>query len=108
MKFEHKIAIYVPSTVYAHVPTDNSEIVSGLLKTLSEYFGGATAVPGKGAYVTDSGELVTEDVTICYAFVERAKVKIATDVAVEEAKRVRDQMRQECVMVEIDGVAHLI
>lgn len=45
-----KVAIYVPSTTDVNVPTDDKE---------SEWFGG---------WVSNSGALVVENVTIVYAF----------------------------------------
>lgn len=55
-----KVAIYVPST------TD--VFVNKVMTKFSEWFGGCTSTPAVGGWVSNSGALVVENVTIVYAF----------------------------------------
>ena len=63
-----KVAIYVPSTTEVNVPTDNKEFVNKVMTKFSEWFGGCTSTPAVGGWVSNSGALVVENVTIVYAF----------------------------------------
>lgn len=63
-----KVAIYVPSTTDVNVPTDNKKFVNKVMTKFSEWFGGCTSTPAVGGWVSNSGALVVENVTIVYAF----------------------------------------
>lgn len=108
MRLAHKFGIYVPSTTDVNTHTDNAAKVAETLSFLSGLFGGATAQKSSGAWVSDSAGLVLEDVTICYAYcttVQRFKYLRAVK---EYAKRLRDDMKQDAVSVEIDRALVLV
>lgn len=108
MAFKHSFRIYVPSTVSVDTPVDNSAAVSGCLSFLSGLFGGATALRASGAWVSDSAGLVVENVTICYAFCGLRAFLRGRRAVLDYAKKVRDDMKQEAVSVEIDGRLYLV
>ena len=58
-----KITVYVPATVSVDQEIDNAAYVERVARTLSACFGGATASPVRGYWVSDSGELVKESTT---------------------------------------------
>jgi len=66
-----KVAIYVPSTMHDEPAPENvvNYYVNDTLKKLSVLFGGATATRAVGSwYSTELNKLITENITICYAF----------------------------------------
>lgn len=100
---KHKFSIYVPSTVNINETTDNTEKVRETLVFLSGLFGGATSTAASGAWVSDSAGLVVEDVTICYAFCSFWQMLRNRKTVKAYAARIREEMQQDAVSVEIDG-----
>ena len=103
MAFRFSFKIYVPSTVSVNHSVDNSGAVAGCLSFLSSRFGGATSTAARGAWVSDSAGLVVEDVTICYAFTNLRGFLTGRRAVLDYAKKLRDDMKQEAVSVEING-----
>jgi len=100
---KHQFRIYVPGTVAVDTAVDNSAAVAGCLSFLSNQFGGATAIEGAGAWLSSSAGLVTEKITICYAFTNLAGLFRGRRAVLDYAKKLRDDMSQEAISVEIDG-----
>ena len=100
--------IYVPSTVNVNTAVDNSAAVAGCLSFLSGLFGGATSTPARGAWLSDSAGLVLEDVTICYAFTNFWGFLRGRRAVLDYAKKLRDDMQQEAVSVEINGRLYFV
>lgn len=67
----NKVSIYVPSTYHDEPAPENivAYYIQDTLKKLSVMFGGATATAATGSYYSDElKKLITENITICYAF----------------------------------------
>ena len=60
------------STVSVDQEIDNAAYVERVARTLSACFGGATASPVRGYWVSDSGELVKESTTMVFAYCSSA------------------------------------
>lgn len=102
---KHRVAVYVPSTTNVNVRLDERtalEWENSALTLLSTLFGGATAMPVRGGWVTNEGTLVTENVTIVYAFVNDLTTDSLLKVR-EFVLRMKVALGQEAVAVEIDG-----
>ena len=104
----HIFKIYVPSTTDVNNAINNAEKVRNTLVFLSDMFGGATATEARGAWVSNSAGLVLEDVTICYAFTTLTGKLRNRRKIMEYAARLRDEMRQEAISVEIDGRLYFV
>jgi hypothetical protein len=76
-----RVAITVPSTVNVDQSGGSlqKEWVDRVLEKLSGLFGGATAIPGVGAWVSDVKGLVKEDVVIVHSFMSKGKLEEAKD-----------------------------
>lgn len=98
-----KVAIYVPSTTDVNVPTDNKEFVNEVMTKFSEWFGGCTSTPAVGGWVSNSGSLVVEKVTIVYAFCTPESFGEHFEEVVQLATTIRDEMKQEAVTLEYNG-----
>lgn len=105
----HAVAVYVPST-YRDKPAPAAaveEAVAYTLRELAARFGGATAYTARGAWIDARGALIEEAVTVCRSFAETVTPEDADAVA-EIAERIREEMQQDAVTIEIDGAAGFI
>lgn len=98
-----EIAIFVPSTVDVDKEIDNSQYVKTTLAKLSSIFGGATAQTAYGGWVAESGNLVTEKVTIVYANCTSEQLENNIAECVDYAKQLCKKMSQECISVRVNG-----
>lgn len=98
-----KVAIYVPSTTDVNVPTDNKKFVNKVMTKFSEWFGGCTSTPAVGGWVSNSGSLVVENVTIVYAFCTPESFGEHFEEVMRLATEIRDEMKQEAVTLEYNG-----
>lgn len=89
-----KVAIYVPSTTDVNVPTDNKKFVNKVMTKFSEWFGGCTSTPAVGGWVSNSGALVVENVTIVYAFCTPESFGEHFEEVYTLATEIRDEMKQ--------------
>jgi hypothetical protein len=98
-----KVAIYVPSTINVSEECDNTQYVKNTIKQLSTWFGGATATPAIGGWVSAAGEVVVENVSIVYSFCTTEDLqKYAADI-IALCESIKHDMRQEAVTLEING-----
>jgi hypothetical protein len=107
---DHVVKIYVPSTVKGDIPiTDaaHQKFVDQTLTKLSGWFGGATAIPGEGAWVDNHKTLIKEKVTIVYAFAEKLD-KDSLNQVVDYAKKLKDDLAQSAISLEVDGKLYFI
>ena len=106
---DSKVSVTVPSTVNAGQQASQimvDAVVDQTLQTLSELFGGATAIPAKGAYVAEDGTLIKEDVIVVEALCEKQDAHFRADEVMDLGAQICEVMTQECVLVQIDGIAH--
>lgn len=109
-KLSESVTIYVPTT-YGTSDTAAEWRVNFALKVvqreLAQLFGGFTTTEGTGGYVAENGELVTERVYM----VRANAAKLTEDdigKAVLIAELVRDDMKQECVSLDINGTLYFV
>lgn len=98
-----KVAIYVPSTMNVNETCDNTEYVKNTIKQLSTWFGGATATPAIGGWVSASGEVVVEDVTIVYSYCNSENLAEHAKDIIDLCESIKKDMKQEAVTLEING-----
>lgn len=108
VQLPHRVAVYVPSTQDVNHAADNAEQVQRVARELSEMFGGATATTARGFWVSDSAGLVAESVTIVYASCTDKQYHEQVPEVLRIAQRIKAEMQQEAVSVELDGVLYLI
>ena len=100
-----KVAIYIPGTVNRDNPNidEQRKRTRQLLVSLSSLFGGATSIEGQGSWVDESGQLISEPVTICYSFTDSTTLQEKRGEVYSLCKQLCHDMRQDCVSLEIDG-----
>lgn len=98
-----KVAIYVPSTVDVNKEIDNAEYVKSVIRELSIMFGGATATPSVGGWVSAIGETVIENVSIVYSFCTSEQLVENIDAVLGICEKLKIDMSQEAITLEING-----
>lgn len=100
---DSKVAIYVPSTNNVDVPTSNEKQVKQVITELSILFGGATASEAVGGWVAANGQTVIEHVTIVYSYCTTELLKDHFEKVVAICERIKKEMQQEAVTLEVNG-----
>lgn len=98
-----KVSVYVPSTYNVSEEVDNSEQVRNVIKELSVLFGGATASNAVGGWIADDGSTIIEHVTIVYSFCTSEQLNNHFDDVYAIAMRIKKEMQQEAVTLEVNG-----
>lgn len=104
----HQITVYVPGTVDANTAGDTSAYVHEAATLLSQCFGGATSTPVRGYWMSEAHGLITEDNNAVFAYAAQSALDEHLDDVVNFAVRMRDELKQETVAVELDGTMYFI
>lgn len=109
-KMPARVAVYVPGTSgpAAADAALAERMTAETAAALSSLFGGATITPARGAWMSDECGLIREDVQIVYSFTEAEKLNSHAAEILEIVQRVKSEMRQEAVSVEINNELYLI
>lgn len=108
VKLSSQVKIYVPSTVNVDKAIDSSEWVDKALVLLSQCFGGATSSKALGAWVTQSGKLVKEDVTLVFAFADQSKLETCIELLYDFCLKMKIELSQEAIAMELNGDLYLV
>jgi hypothetical protein len=103
-----KVKIYVPSTVDVNIAADNSKYVEKSLKLLACTFGGATSYQAFGAWLSQSGELVKESITVCEAFCKESDLQKSIEIIYDFCLELKLELKQEAIALEVNGVLHFV
>lgn len=105
MRLDHKTAIYIPSTIGVNRPCPDLQgrMTDLALERLSRLFGGATALPGIGAWVSEAHGLVKEPVNFVFSFTDETALNRHVEAVLDLAAQIGAEMQQEAVAVEIGG-----
>lgn len=104
----HRVAVYVPGTNGVNAAADNARYVKMAAATLSNLFGGATATPAIGYWMSDAAGLVEEKTTIVYAYAAGADLERGLDVVIDFCADMRGDLRQEAISLAIDDSMYFI
>lgn len=103
-----QVKIYVPSTNNVSELANTAEWVDRALGLLSKSFGGATATKALGAWVTNGGSLVKEDVTLVMAFCEQSSLEVEIDAIYQFCVEMKVMLSQEAIALEVNGNLYLV
>ena len=104
----HKVAIYVPGTNGVNTAADNSRYVKMAAAVLSGLFGGATATPAVGYWMSDAAGLVEEKTTVVYAYATNGALESGLDDVIDFCDGMKTELQQEAVSLELDGNLYFI
>lgn len=99
---KNRTAIYVPSKSATKGDLPHETFVEKTAIFLSRLFGGATASPVTGYWMSGNGELVKEQTTIVYAFGNPDDIEENYDELLDFCAGLKDSMGQESIMCEFD------
>lgn len=106
----HKIAIYIPSTINGNEPAP-IELIEKWVRAskimLANLFGGFTTYNGQGGWFSPEHGLIEESVTIVLAFTDQEGLTKLPKVN-ELASEIAASMGQEMVSVEVDGSLNFV
>lgn len=109
IRLSAKIAIYVPSTINVDQTADNSKQVDRVLRSLSVWFGGATASDAVGAWVSDTtGATVTEKIKYCFSYCTTDLLNKHIDDVLNLCTALKNEMGQEAISLEINNELYFI
>lgn len=109
-KLPERVALYVPGT--AGPAAEDSALAERMTAEaaakFSALFGGATITEASGAWMSDALGLIREQVKIVYSFTDADTLERNADAIIALAQKVKKDMAQEAVSVEIGGALYLI
>lgn len=108
LELPQRVALYVPSTTDTDKPTDNAAQVERVAREFCGWFGGATAQPSAGYWMSDAAGLVREAVTIVYAACTADQLREHLPDVLTLAQQIKQDMAQEAVSVELNGTLYII
>lgn len=104
----HRVTVYVPATMGVAAAADNSRQVAETATVLSQLFGGATSSKAVGYWVSEEAGLVSENTTIVFAFASDEALSAGIDAVVDHCEKLKADMMQEAVALEIDGSMYFV
>lgn len=108
IELNSQVKIYVPSTVDVDIVADTKKWIDDSLTLLSKCFGGSTATNALGAWITATGKLVKEDVVICFSYAKEADLEASINEIYGFCLRMKLELKQEMIALEVNGRLYLI
>lgn len=108
LELPQRVALYVPGTQDINHATDNAAQVERVAREFCGWFGGATAQPSAGYWLSDSAGLIREAVTIVYAACTADQLRERLPDVLTLAQQIKAEMQQEAVSVELNGALYII
>jgi len=102
-RWRHSLAILVPGTVDVNVIADTSVYLHEAAKLMSESFGGTRIWSEIGTYVSDTVGLVTEQNVWVKSHMDEPALCQHFFKVFDFVCQMRDALRQEAMLLEIDG-----
>lgn len=109
-KLNHKVTIYVPSTMDGNRPArrEQRRQTKRVLQEFSTIFGGATKTAAVGAWISETKGMITEKQNLVYSYTDCNTLNSNMDKIRAIAERLRNEMRQECISLEVDSELQFI
>jgi hypothetical protein len=108
VSLSENVKIYIPSTINVDEKIDNGVHVETVRNALNECFGGSTAYNAIGSWFSDNLQKnVIEGVAIVQSFTDKLDNE-KIDFVLQVAKTLCNEMKQECVSIEINNVLYFI
>ena len=104
----HRVAVYVPGTDGVNTAADNARYVKMAAATLSNLFGGATATPAVGYWMSDAAGLVEEKTTVVYAYAGNEALEDKLGAVIEFCEGMKEALKQEAISLELDSALYFI
>jgi hypothetical protein len=93
-------AVYIPAAYKA--------AITQTTKTLAKRFGGTSNFLVEGTWVNEDGELIKEKVVIISVWYAQKSFLLATAFIIDLAVRLREECKQDCMAIEVEGEMILV
>jgi pyoverdine/dityrosine biosynthesis protein Dit1 len=103
------IKLYYPSVDKDNKPLDQSisnPIYKQLCKDICKISGGLTVYPVSGMYLSSSGKLINDDISLISAYTD--KLEELSKVIHENAMLILKSLNQESVLIEVNNAMEFI
>lgn len=107
-KLSSKITVYVPSTCDIDKVVDTTEYVNKTAELLSNSFGGATSTEALGYWMSPTVGLVKEKSIMIFAYASDSDLSDNLDKVIEWCEIMRDELKQDCIALELNGEMYFI
>jgi CRP-like cAMP-binding protein len=104
----NNIALYIPTTISVDKKLDTSGYVEKTLAFFGERFGGATSKQAQGVWNSEDVGLVGETVYIVNSYVTQADLNKFLDEIIEFVKKIKVELSQEAMALEVNQKLTLI
>lgn len=108
IKLSSSIKIFVPSTINVNEIADTQKNVDKTLRFLSSICGGATASNALGTWISSSGELVKEGVTLVIAYTNQSVLEANIEHIIDFCIAMKIELTQEAIAMEINNELYFI
>lgn len=108
IKLSCQVKVYVPSTIGVREAFNSLDWIEKTMSILSKEFGGATATSALGAWVSNQGDLVKENVTVVFAYASQDQLEQSIDKVYEFCLSMKHGLGQEAIALEVNGEMYLI
>lgn len=108
ISLNQNVKIYIPSTTDINKEVDTSLHVEQALSLLASSFGGATSYQAFGAWLSASGQLIKEKVTVCEAFCKEIEIQEKIEDIYDFCLKLKIDLKQEAIALEVNGTLHLV
>lgn len=108
VRLSSKVTIYVPATVGVSQQADNSKQVEETAALLARLFGGSTSTPAVGYWLSPAAGLVAEKTTVVFSYCSDADLQNGIEALIEHCEKMKTDMQQEAVAMEINGEMYFI
>lgn len=108
IKLSCQVKVYVPSTIRIRQQFNCLDWIEKTMSLLSNEFGGATATTALGAWVSNQGDLVKENVTVVFSYATQDKLEKSINNVYDFCLSMKHGLEQESIALEINGEMYLI
>ena len=96
------------ANVAVYIPMEYHKAIHRTTEILAKKFGGTTNINAQGTWMDAEGNLVKEGVTIIRAWYAKTQYLLTSAFIIDLAVKLREECKQVCIMIEVEGVALLV
>lgn len=107
-KLSSKLTVYIPATKEADQPIDNTPYVEECAAIMSKCFGGSTSTPAIGYWFSTQKGLISEKTTLVFAYCAEKDLEENLDQVIEFCEKLKQELTQEAIAIELNGEMYFI
>lgn len=102
------MTIYIPGTININRDIDNAKHVNAVATMFADMFGGATSQDVTGYWVSSDHGIVTEKITQVYSFSKTEDINKHLPKILAYCERLKVELQQEAISLELNGKLYFI